>query len=77
MEILSLNKKKLRALFIENGENDGTMATYLGIAPQTFSLKINEKNESAFTYPELCKLIERYKMNREMIVEIFFDDLVS
>lgn len=74
---MGLNKRKLRALFIENGENDGTMAAHLGITPQTFSAKINEKKDSSFTYLELRKLIKKYKMNKDLMVEIFFDDLVS
>lgn len=71
------NRQKLRAIFVENGDNDGVVAELLGIAPQTFSSKINEKKGAAFTYPELCKIIEHYKISKDSIYEIFFENKVS
>lgn len=60
-----------------HGDTGTSLSAFLGIARSTFSAKINETNGAEFTQGEIASIKERYKLNAEEVVEIFFDDKVS
>ncbi len=72
-----LNKKELEAEMKRHGDTGGTLAEYLGIARGTFSAKLNETNGAEFTQGEIAKIKERYSLDAESIVVIFFNEKVS
>lgn len=47
------------------------LANELGIHPSTLSLKLNGKTE--FTVAEVDKIKEVLKLNRDEVIDIFFD----
>ena len=72
-----LNKNELEAEMQRHGDTGGTLAEYLGIARGTFSAKLNETNGAEFTQGEIAKIKERYSLDAEAIVVIFFSERVS
>lgn len=72
-----MNKKKLRILLLENDDNQGKLAEYLGISQQTLSKKINEKEGAEFSQTEIKLIKEKYNMSAEEVDEIFFAHCVS
>lgn len=62
---------------IENGDNNSSLANYLGISTTSFSKKMNEKSPSGFTQPEILKIKEKYNLSAKQVDEIFFDLEVS
>lgn len=70
-----MNKKKLRAILEEHGENQTVLAEALGMSRVTLSRKINEKGQTkGFSQPEISAIIERYNLTSDQIHEIFFAD---
>lgn len=71
-----MDKRKLRAQMALRGDNDTSLARYLGIARCTFSAKMNE-NKREFTVQEITRIKKRYSLSAEELMAIFFDDEVS
>lgn len=71
-----MDKRKLRAQMALRGDNDTSLARYLGIARCTFSAKMNE-NKREFTVQEITRIKKRYSLSAEELVAIFFEDEVS
>lgn len=71
-----MNKKAFDIAKLENGDTNKDIAEYLNISEQSVSNKINE-NETEFKQGEIAKLIKRWKLSDERVVEIFFSELVS
>lgn len=69
-----MNKNKLISVIAEHGENQGILAAALGMSRVTFSRKISENGEAAFTQPEISAIKKRYNLTCEQIDEIFFAD---
>ena len=59
------------------GFTGNDMAELLGIARNTFSVKINEKNGAEFTQTEISIMKEKLNLSVEEIGEIFFNEKVS
>lgn len=72
-----MNKEKLQAVMIENGENAKILSEAMGISQQTFSAKINEKKSSRFTQPEIMFIKHRYNLSSDLLCSIFFEAKVS
>lgn len=72
-----LNRKLLKSKQILHGDTDAMLADALGITPQTFSLKINEKNGAEFTVGEIKIIRLRYNLTDEEVSMIFFATEVS
>jgi len=71
-----MDKRRLRAQMALHGDNDTSLARYLGIARSTFSAKLNE-NEREFTVREISQIMRRYSLNAEELLAIFFENKVS
>ena len=67
-----MNTNKLRAKMALYGDTGGTLAKALGLSPQWFSRKLNEKN-AEFTQGEIQAIKDRYNLTAEEVDEIFFD----
>jgi len=52
------------------GDTGGTLAKALGLSPQWFSRKLNEKN-AEFTQGEIQAIKDRYNLTAEEVDEIF------
>ena len=72
-----MNKNILESVMKFNGDNGGTLSNYLGIARSTFSAKINETNGAEFTQNEILKIKDKYNLDANMIMDIFFTKQVS
>lgn len=72
-----MNKRRLEAVMKLNGDTGNTLASYLGIARATFSMKINETKGSEFTQGEILAIKQRYDLTPEEINNIFFEKVVS
>ena len=59
------------------GDTGTSLSIFLGIARSTFSAKLNETNGAEFTQGEIMNIKNKYGLNSNEIVEIFFDDKVS
>ena len=66
-----MNKKKLRALMVLNGDTNKSMAEYLKISEKSFSDKINESG-TEFKQSEINAIREKYDLTSEDVVSIFF-----
>lgn len=69
-----MRKNKLESVMKLYGDNGTTLASYLGMARSTFSLKINETDGAEFTQGEISAIKEKYSLSPEEVVDIFFAD---
>ena len=67
-----MNKNMLRSVMVLHNDTNSILAEYLGIADSTLSLKINETNGAEFTQGEIRKIILRYQLTAEQVMQIFF-----
>jgi len=67
-----VNKAKLRAIMIENGDTYESLAREIGCTTSTFSLKINGETSNGFTQPEIKAIRNRYALTDEDVIQIFF-----
>jgi len=72
-----MNIYKLKSIMILHGDTGNTLAKALGISPQRFSAKINERNGAEFTQGEIMAIKERYNLSADDIDDIFFSKKVS
>lgn len=68
-----MNKKLFRSIMVLHDDTNETLAEYLGITPQSVSLKINE-NGTEFKQGEIAKIQRRYNLSAEQLKAIFFSD---
>jgi len=68
-----MNKRKLESIMKLRGFNGADMASFLGIARNTFSVKVNEKNGAEFTQTEISILKNKLNLSIEEVDEIFFN----
>ena len=71
-----MDKKKFEAQMKLHGMTGADVAKLLGIARNTFSLKLNEKG-TEFSQSELAMLKNYWNLNAEEFEEIFFNKKVS
>ena len=72
-----MHTAKLRSVMVLHGDTNAVLAGVIGISPQTFSIKINERNGAEFTQSEISKIRERYNLSPEEVDDIFFKEKVS
>ena len=72
-----MNKKLLRSLMVLNDDTNNSLAEALGITPQSLSAKTNETNGAEFTQSEMNAIRNRYSLDNDQFVAVFFGDLVS
>lgn len=72
-----MDRRKLEAVMVLNGDTNGTLAKALGIAPQTLSRKKNGTDGSDFTQTEITLIKQRYRLSSDEIDSIFFTPAVS
>lgn len=72
-----MDKKKLKSKMALFGDTGEKLAAAIGIAPQTLSLKMNERNGASFTKSEMEKIKVRYELTDDEFMHIFFAELVS
>ncbi len=72
-----MNKNLLVGIMKSNGDTQAALAKKIGISPQTFNAKLNEKNRSEFHRDEIKQIKDEYHLDGNTISAIFFDDEVS
>lgn len=72
-----INRKLLKCKQVLHGDTDSTLAAALEMTPQTFSLKVNEKQGAEFTVGEMKGIKIRYNLSNEEFTNIFFASKVS
>lgn len=72
-----MNKFRLESVMRLHGDTGTSLAKFLNIARTTFSAKINETNGAEFTQNEIAMIKEKYSLNPEEVVAIFFNSKVS
>lgn len=68
-----MNKLRLESIMRLHGDTGTSLAKYLGMARPTFSVKINETNGAEFTQGEIAMIREKYSLNAEDVIAIFFN----
>lgn len=66
-----MNKTMLRSVMVLHGDNNFTLAQYLGLTANTVCNKINE-NGTEFKQGEIAMIKDRYNLNMEQVEAIFF-----
>ena len=72
-----MQKNELVSVMKKHGDRQEDLAKYIGISPQRFSAKINEKDGAEFTKGEIAKIKEKYNLTAEQVDLIFFNGGVS
>ena len=72
-----MNSNKLKSVMALFGDTGNDLAETIGISPQRFSAKLNEKNGAEFTQSEIQAIKERYNLTASDLEEIFFNKEVS
>lgn len=67
-----MNKNLLRSIMVLHDDTNAKLADYLGITQNRLSAKMNEWNGAEFTQSEIRKIKERYDLDAEKVMEIFF-----
>ena len=68
-----MNKKDVKnLLWLLMVTRTKTLSDVLGMAPQTFSTKLNERNGAEFNQTEIKIINERYRLLPEQLTAIFF-----
>ena len=68
---MRFNYAKLKGRIKEKYGNQGDFAKAIGLAPTTFSFKINGK--AKWTQDEIVKAVELLEISRDEITEYFFN----
>lgn len=66
-----MDKALLRSVMALHGEKDRDLAYLLGISPQSFNSKINERN-TEFKQGEIAAIRDHYQLTAEQVSAIFF-----
>ena len=69
---MGMKKNLLEAKMKVHGDIQVALAKYIGITVQSFNRKLNGTDGAEFTQSEIKKIIERYNLTPEEVVEIFF-----
>ena len=69
-----MNKKLLESKMKLFGDSNKTLASYLGITPQSLSAK-KTGNKSDFKQVEIVKIKEKYNLSAEEVDDIFLKNL--
>ena len=72
-----MQKNELVSVMKKHGDRQEDLANHIGISPQRFSAKINEKDGAEFTKGEIAKIKEKYNLTAEQVDTIFFTQDVS
>ena len=72
-----MQKNELVSVMKKHGDRQEDLALHIGISPQRFSVKINEKDGAEFTQGEIAKIKEKYNLTAEEVDVIFFAQDVS
>lgn len=67
-----MNTTELKKAMLDHGDTNKTLAAYLGMAESTFSTKLHERG-AAFRKEEIQKIIDRYGLNSDQTMAIFFE----
>ena len=63
---------KLKKIIYNNEDTQGKLADYLNISPCRLGHKVAEKDGAEFKQGEIKKIIQRYKLTAEEVMDIFF-----
>lgn len=72
-----MDKLRLESIMRLHGDTGTSLAKFLNIARTTFSAKINETNGAEFTQSEIAVIIEKYSLNPNDVIAIFFNNKLS
>lgn len=72
-----MDKQLLKSIMVAYGDTQESLAAAMGISLSRFNAKINERDGAAFTKNEMEIMIQRYNMNCELAMRVFFPLKVS
>lgn len=72
-----MSRNKLLSIITLYNDTCESLARDMGITPQTFSNKLNEKGKRGFTQPEIMFIKKRYNLSAIQVDDIFFNKQVS
>lgn len=72
-----MDKQYLRSLMALHKDNNSTLSEYLGMSKATVSYKINEKKNYAFDKAEMEAIRDKYDLNNDDFIKLFFNKKVS
>lgn len=65
-----MNRSLLRSKMVLFNDEGKDLAAFLGISEQSFSSKMNGKSD--FNYSEIKKIIKKYNLMPNEVIDIFF-----
>lgn len=68
-----MKKNKLESVMKLHGDTGNSLSVFLGIARSTFSAKLNQTNGAEFTQCEIAAIKNKYSLQADEVVDIFFD----
>ncbi|MBQ3330837.1 MAG: helix-turn-helix transcriptional regulator [Ruminococcus sp.] len=72
-----MDKQLLKSIMLQFGDTQESLAAAMGISLSRFNAKINERGGAAFTQSEMAFMIDRYNMDGELAMRVFFPKKVS
>lgn len=72
-----MDKTKLKIYMKRFGDTQSTLAESLCLSRSRLNAKINERNNAAFTQPEISTIKTRYNLTASEVESIFFEHNVS
>lgn len=72
-----MDKLYFKGLMAEFGDTQETLAKAMGISLSRFNAKLNERSGAAFTHTEMTFIVDRYSLNAEQAMRLFFTKKVS
>ena len=67
-----MNKNLLVSKIKLHGDRQEDLAEYIGVSPQRFSAKLNERDGAEFSQGEIKAIKEKYNLTSDEVDAIFF-----
>ena len=67
-----MNKNLLVSKIKLHGDRQEDLAEYIGVSPQRFSAKLNERDGAEFNQGEIKAIKEKYNLTSDEVDAIFF-----
>lgn len=67
-----MNEVLLKSIMVLHKDTQEALADALGLSLSRLNAKIKERDGASFTQPEMAQIIQRYSMNQDQAMAVFF-----
>lgn len=71
-----MDKLYFKSIMAGYGDTQVTLANAMGISLSRFNAKFNERGGASFTQREMAFIIDRYRLNCDQAMRLFFSEKV-